>query len=74
MSRHTVLLRQLAAHMREDDQTAYFVIGWFAANASEEELEHLLELVHELPRPETQARLFDVVRERFSASPYDPRD
>lgn len=73
MSRHTMLLRQLAAHMRADDQTAYFVVGWFAANSSEEDLEHLLELVHELPRPDTQARLFDLVSERYSG-PYDPRD
>jgi hypothetical protein len=74
MSRHTDLLRQIAAHIRADDNSCYFVVGWFAANATEEDLEHLLELLHELPRPSGQGRLFDVGRERYSGSPYDPRD
>lgn len=74
MTTHTELLRKIAAHVRADVTACYFVIGWFAASASEEDLEHLLELLHELPGTSLHPELSELLRERYSAAPYDPRD
>jgi len=40
-------LRAISAHCRASHVSALFVVGWFAAAASEEELDRLLVAVHQ---------------------------
>jgi hypothetical protein len=41
-------LRAIAAHVRKSHITALFVVGWFAASSPQEELDKLLEAIHEV--------------------------
>lgn len=43
----TDTLRAISAHARKSHASSLFIIGWFAAAAPQEELERLLEAVHE---------------------------
>jgi hypothetical protein len=40
-------LRAIAAHCRQSHVSALFVVGWFAAGASQEELDRLLDAIHQ---------------------------
>jgi hypothetical protein len=43
----TDTLRAIAAHIRSSHTSALFAVGWFAAGAPQDELERLLEAIHE---------------------------
>lgn len=49
MHRHDTL-RSIAMHCRQSHASALFVVGWFAAAASDEDLEALLSAVHQSER------------------------
>ena len=62
-------LRQLAAIVRQDQTAALFVIGWYAADASSEELDGLLEALRELPRNGVWGDHLALYRERWGRTP-----
>lgn len=62
-------LRRLAAIVRADQHAALFVVGWYAAAASENELDDLLTAVQELGAATGRADHLAVYRERWGRTP-----
>jgi ABC-type amino acid transport substrate-binding protein len=46
----TDVLRAISRHCRQSHTSALFVIGWLAAGSTAEELERLLDAIHEAER------------------------
>jgi len=67
------LLRAIAKHCRQSHVSALFVVGWFAAASTVEDLERLLDAIHEAERALGPDVLPAAYSERYRGT-YDPRD
>jgi hypothetical protein len=67
------LLRAIAKHCRQSHVSALFVVGWFAAASTDEDLQRLLDAIHEAERALGPDMVPAAYGERYGLV-HDPRD
>lgn len=70
---HFQLLKSLAKHARESDFDALYIVSWLAGSMTTEELQRLLDAVHEGNVPNGSDTGLTLVAERFGRAPGDTR-
>jgi hypothetical protein len=68
----TDLLRAISAHIRQSHVSAMFVVGWFSAVATDEQLGELLEAIHRAEQELLPDGHLAAYAERWGRRP-DPR-